>query len=67
MGAGRPVWTEFRNTVKKLLSSEEPALQNDVQLRAHALVPAKQVTMHLPANIGELPCTSLLTLVSVLR
>lgn len=53
MGAGRQVWTEFRNTLKRILSVEEQCLQGDVQLKQHAIIPASKVTMHLPAQIGD--------------
>lgn len=53
MGAGRLVWTEFRNTVKQLLSKDEVCLQNNAGLRDAALVPIRDVTMHLPARIGD--------------
>ena len=52
MGAGRQVWTEFRTTVQKILSKDEGALANNAGLRAQALIPAAEVTMHLPARIG---------------
>lgn len=53
MGAGRPAWTEFRNTLKKILSKDESALQNNAGLRSGALIAAKEVTMHMPATIGD--------------
>ncbi|CAN7984030.1 unnamed protein product [Ixodes hexagonus] len=53
MGLGRPAWLEARQVIQKLLSKNEPVLKDDVALKAKALVPMSQATMHLPAQIGE--------------
>lgn len=53
MGLGRPAWTETRQTIQKLLSADEPTLRDDEKLRSTALVPQSEVTMHLPADVGD--------------
>eukprot|EP00116_Pleurobrachia_bachei_P004596 sb/3464858/ len=53
MGAGRPVWTEFRKTLQKILGKDDASLRDNAGLRASALIPATDVTMHLPAQIGD--------------
>lgn len=53
MGAGRAAWTLFRNTLKKILSADEAVLRDNAALRAQALVPMVDVSMHLPAQIGD--------------
>lgn len=53
MGLGRPAWLEARQVIQKLLSKNEPVLKDDIALKAKALVPMSQATMHLPAKIGD--------------
>lgn len=53
MALGRPAWVEARQVAQKLLSKNEPVLRDDVVLKAKALVPMSQATMHLPAKIGD--------------
>ncbi|KAG0430218.1 hypothetical protein HPB47_022904 [Ixodes persulcatus] len=53
MGLGRPAWLEARQVIQKLLSKNEPVLKDDIALKAKALVPMSQATMHLPAQIGD--------------
>ncbi|EGD80576.1 fumarylacetoacetase [Salpingoeca rosetta] len=53
MALGRPAWTEARETIQKLLSADEPTLRDNQELRAAALVPQADVTMHLPAEVGD--------------
>ncbi|PWA36687.1 fumarylacetoacetase [Artemisia annua] len=50
---GRPAWKEARATLQKLLSSDEPALQNNASLRQKALLPMDEVEMLLPVVIGD--------------
>ncbi|KAL8208680.1 hypothetical protein R6Q57_008092 [Mikania cordata] len=50
---GRPAWKEARATLQKLLSSAEPALQNNASLRQKALLPMDEVEMLLPIAIGD--------------
>ncbi|KAH6931340.1 hypothetical protein HPB50_023563 [Hyalomma asiaticum] len=53
MALGRPAWVEARQVIRKLLSKNEPVLKDDIALKAKALVPMSQATMHLPAQIGD--------------
>lgn len=53
MGLGRPAWTEARTVLSQLLSSDEPTLRDNAELRKAALLPMSTVTMLLPANIGD--------------
>lgn len=53
MALGRPAWVEARATLQRLLSPGEGALRDDAALRAAALLPQAQATMHLPAAVGD--------------
>lgn len=53
MGLGRPAWREARTTLQELLSADNPTLRDDDALRRRTLFPATEVTMHLPASIGD--------------
>lgn len=53
MAAGRRVWTATRQRVQWLLSDETPDLRDDAPLLARALFPVADVTMHLPAQVGD--------------
>ncbi|GFT06726.1 fumarylacetoacetase [Nephila pilipes] len=53
MSLGKDCWHEARKTLQSLLSSENPTLRDDANLRAKAFVPLDVVTMHLPAKIGD--------------
>lgn len=50
---GRPAWKEARATIQKLLSSMEPALRDNANLKQKALIPAVKVQMLLPMAIGD--------------
>jgi fumarylacetoacetase len=53
MGLGKAAWSEARKTIARLLSADEARLRDDADLRAAALVAQSDVTMLLPANIGD--------------
>jgi len=53
MALGRPAWREARATLQELLSAENHTLRDDVTLRRRALFPVDDVTLHLPASIGD--------------
>ncbi|KAH1054902.1 hypothetical protein J1N35_032967 [Gossypium stocksii] len=53
LAMGRPAWKEARDTLQKLLSSTEPALRDNMELRQKALVPMSEVEMALPMEIGD--------------
>jgi len=53
MALGRPAWKETRAALQKLLSKEDATLQGDAELRAKVLIPIADVTMAMPAKIGD--------------
>ncbi len=53
LAAGRPVWTEVRATISRLLREDEARLRDDTELRSQALIPVKNVTMRMPVAIGD--------------
>ncbi|KAG2225597.1 hypothetical protein INT45_013708 [Circinella minor] len=53
MGLGKPVWRATRLAIQKLLSENEPTLRDNSELQGRALVKQADVTMHLPAQIGD--------------
>ncbi|XP_022723377.1 fumarylacetoacetase [Durio zibethinus] len=53
LALGRPAWKEARVTLQKLLSSTEPTLRDNADLRQKSLVPMNNVEMVLPTEIGD--------------
>uniref|UniRef100_A0A2P2LII2 Fumarylacetoacetase n=2 Tax=Rhizophora mucronata TaxID=61149 RepID=A0A2P2LII2_RHIMU len=53
LSMGRPAWKEARATLQKLLSSTEPKLRDNANLRQKSLVPMSKVEMLLPVMIGD--------------
>lgn len=53
MAAGRLEWTAVRQTIQQLLDANNATLRDNADLRAQALIPMAEVTMHLPAAIGD--------------
>lgn len=53
MGLGKLAWDSVRATVTTLLSENTSTLRDNAELRAKALVPMAEATMHLPARIGD--------------
>jgi fumarylacetoacetase len=53
LAMGRPVWTEVRATVSRLLRADGTELRDNIELRNKALIPAAKVTMHMPVAIGD--------------
>ena len=53
MALGRPAWREARVAIQELLRHDNPALRDDAELRDRVLLPVKEVTLHLPAAIGD--------------
>merc|ERR1719383_544604 len=53
MGLPRACWQEARATLSSLLAADNPTIRDDPKLRAEALVPQAEATMHLPAKIGD--------------
>eukprot|EP01114_Cavostelium_apophysatum_P008588 TRINITY_DN2116_c0_g1_i2.p1 TRINITY_DN2116_c0_g1~~TRINITY_DN2116_c0_g1_i2.p1 ORF type:complete len:423 (+),score=83.32 TRINITY_DN2116_c0_g1_i2:50-1318(+) len=53
MSFGRSVWKATRSVITQLLSKDTPTLRDNADIRSKALVPMNDVTMVLPANIGD--------------
>ena len=53
LALGRPVWRQTREVLQRLLSAETGTLRDDVALRARAFHRQSEVTMLLPARIGD--------------
>src|SRR5687767_650648 len=53
LALGRPAWRKARAIIQNLLSSETATLRDDSALRARAFHARKEVTMQLPARIGD--------------
>ena len=52
MALTRPAWRSTRNLIIELLTTSS-ALRDNMALRSVALIPVENVTMHLPATIGD--------------
>ncbi|KAI7871190.1 fumarylacetoacetase [Spinellus fusiger] len=52
MSLGRPVWRATRSALQSLLA-ENSTLEENQELRKHALVPQATAQLHLPATIGD--------------
>ncbi len=53
MAAGPAVWARVRETLQELLAAENPLLRDHPTRRRRALHPRQEVTLHLPAQIGD--------------
>ncbi len=53
MAAGRNSWSTSRKEIQNLLLDTTATLRDNADLRKHALVAISDVTMHLPAEIGD--------------
>lgn len=53
MSAGGAVWREVRQALMDLLSGSSPKLRENEALRSRALIPIKDVRLHLPVEIGD--------------
>jgi fumarylacetoacetase len=53
LALGRPAWRKAREVIQQLLASDTTALRDDAALRARVLHARKEVTMQLPARIGD--------------
>ena len=53
MACGSEVWNEVRATLQYLLDVETPTLSGNPRLRARALIPVQELTMHLPVAVGD--------------
>lgn len=53
MGLGRKSWLEARTVISRLLRYDNPIVRDNAALRARALVPADEVRMVMPVDIGD--------------
>jgi fumarylacetoacetase len=53
LALGRPAWRAARAAISRLLRADEPALRDDASLRERALVPAAEVELLLPVEVGD--------------
>ena len=53
MALGRPAWKKTREILQHLLSAETATLRDNGELRARAFHKQNEVTMQLPARIGD--------------
>jgi fumarylacetoacetase len=53
LALGRPAWKEVREILQKLLSAETPTLRDDSKLRQRVFHRQANVSMQLPARIGN--------------
>ena len=53
MALGRPAWKKTREILQHLLSAETAKLRDNTELRARAFHKQSEVTMQLPARIGD--------------
>ncbi|HEX8679361.1 MAG TPA: fumarylacetoacetate hydrolase family protein, partial [Chthoniobacterales bacterium] len=53
LSLGRPAWRAVRETLQRLLSADNPDLRDDAALRERAFHRQSEVTMQLPARIGD--------------
>lgn len=53
LALGRPAWRKAREVIQRLLDAGNPELRDDPALRDRAFHAQKDVTMQLPARIGD--------------
>jgi len=53
MSQGRSIWCAVRARIQQLLDAEEPTLRDDAEILARVLAPMAEVSMLLPADIGD--------------
>ncbi len=53
LALGRPAWRKTREILQHLLAAETPALRDDPLLRERAFHRQAEVTMQLPARVGD--------------
>ena len=53
LALGRPAWSKARETIQHLLSADTATLRDDGALRGRVFHAQKDVTMQLPARIGD--------------
>lgn len=53
MSLGKNVWNEVRNAITDILDENNPVLRDNEILRSECLIPQKNSTMCMPAEIGD--------------
>jgi len=53
MTLGKNAWSSARFTLQKVLSADDPTIKENEELRQNVLVPISEVTMKMPAQIGD--------------
>jgi len=53
LALGRPAWRKAREVIQHLLAADTGTLRDDTAVRARAFHAQKEVTMQLPARIGD--------------
>jgi fumarylacetoacetase len=53
LALGQVAWSAVRARVSRLLQADEPTLRDDAELQGQVLLPAADVRMVLPAEIGD--------------
>jgi fumarylacetoacetase len=53
LALGRPAWSKTRQVIQNLLAADTSTLRDDASLRERAFHARKDVTMQLPARIGD--------------
>src|SRR6266850_2307107 len=53
LALGRPAWSKSRQVIQHLLNVETTTLRDDEALRGQVFHPQKNVTMQVPARIGD--------------
>jgi fumarylacetoacetase len=53
IASGHELWNEVRATLQYLLDEETTTLSGNRRLRARALIPVQELTMHLPVAVGD--------------
>lgn len=53
MSLGKKSWTSVRQKLLEILVEENPVLKDNLPLREKAFIPMEEVTMKLPAEIGD--------------
>jgi len=53
LALGRPAWSKTREAIQQLLSADTATLRDDAALRGRVFHAQKDVTMQLPARIGD--------------
>ncbi len=53
LALGRPAWRAVRTRLQALLAGEDPRLKDDPTTMEAAIIPMREATMHLPAEVGD--------------